>query len=207
MVYSPYPVVQQRGGLPGWAVALIAGGVSVFIVLVLAAIAIPTFLSERARTEPPQIPDRIGALTKSTDEAVQRDVAQLALNVAPGMRDKQAAAFVDGSGNRQVFVITAGFLTRLDDASLAGFERGYWETMRAQVPLGMRLSSEAPRHSGRLGGRVTCAPLISAAGVVTGSACLAVDAHAAVGTIELSPSGQLDPTLIDTVREAVLPRR
>jgi len=193
--------------MPGWAIAVIAIVASFLVLAVLAAVAIPTFLNERARAAAPQIPDRIGALTRSSDEAVTRDVARIAANLGSGQRDKQGAAFVDASGSRHVFVITAGFVTPVNDAFVVEFERGYWDGMRGQVPLGMELSSAVPRHAGRLGGRVTCAPLISPDGVTAGEVCLAVDANAWVSTIDLSLAGQLDPTLIDTVREAVLPGR
>jgi hypothetical protein len=209
MGYSPYAVVQQRGGMPAWAIALIAIVVSVFILMVLAAVAIPTFLDQRARAHTPQIPDRIGQLTWSTDASLQRQAQALA-DQQVGLRATRGSAFTDAQGTARVFVYTGAFVTPKSELELADYELGYWSGFPGSVPPGFVVGPATPRPSLGHGGQVSCSDVLADPGVgdqvPVGRACLSIDGWSSVSTIDLSATGIWDPALIDTVREAVQPR-
>ncbi len=155
MAYSPYPAVQQRGGMPGWAIALIAVVAGVFLVMVLAAVAIPTFLDQRVRAHTPQIPDRIGELTRSGDASLQRETQAVA-DQAVNQRGRQGAAFVDATGTRQVFVYTGAFVTPKSQAELAEYERGYWQGISSSLPEGYVVGPATAQPSLTYDGLMTC---------------------------------------------------
>jgi hypothetical protein len=208
MGYAPY-TVQQRGGMPGWAIALIAIVASVSVLMVLAAVAIPTFLDQRARAHTPQIPDRIGQLTRSTDPSAQQQAQALA-DQQIGLRATQGSAFTDAQGTARIFVYTGAFVSPKSELDLDDYEQGYWSGFPGAVPPGFALGPPTPQASPGHGGRVSCADVLAATGagdrVPVGRACLSIDSWSSVSTIDLSATGIWDPALIDTVRDAVQPR-
>ncbi len=194
--------------MPGWAIALIAVVAGVFLVMVLAAVAIPTFLDQRVRAHTPQIPDRIGELTRSGDASLQRETQAVA-DQAVNQRGRQGAAFVDATGTRQVFVYTGAFVTPKSQAELAEYERGYWQGISSSLPEGYVVGPATAQPSLTYDGLMTCSFVLAdeADGQVpVRRACLALDPWSSVSTIDLSATGEWDPALIDTVREAVQPR-
>jgi hypothetical protein len=178
----------------------------VLLVMILAAIAIPTFLDQRARAHTPQIPDRIGQLTRSPDASSQAQAQALA-DQQVGLRDMQGSAFTDAQGTARVFVYTGAFVTPKSDLELADYEHGYWSGFPGAVPPGFAVGRATPQPSLGHTGQVTCSDVLADMGagsqVPVGRACLSIDAWSSVSTIDLSATGDWDPTLIDSVREAV----
>ena len=203
-VYAPYPALQQRGGIPGWAIALIAVAASLFVVMVLAAIAIPVFLNQRAKAATPHIPQQLFGMSRSSDQVLNQKVEEQAAS-GPGQRGREGAVFVDGRG-RYLFVYTGAFITSKTDAALTAYSRGFFAGFDSSLSNGVGLGPVEPRKPGRLGGQVNCAPMLAPSGSNTGEVCLALTARTSVSTVYTSPLPQPDPTLITTVREAVMDR-
>jgi hypothetical protein len=196
--YAPPP----RTGMPGWAIGLIAGGAALFVVALLAAVALPTFLDQRARAQTPHIPDRIGALTRSSDPAVQAQLDVMSSSMGDGVSDLEAAVFVDVSGAPAVLVITGREVgdhgeENFDHATVdfrAGLQNG--------LPQDHSLGPTVPVDAGTVGGRVACADILAPTREPIGQACLSARGQAVVVTFAFGPS---EPGLVSTVRAAVLP--
>jgi len=171
-----------------------------FVIAVLAAIAIPTFLNQRVKAHTPKIPAQIGSLTRSPDQAAQEQ-AQKVLESEPNLASPRGAVFVDADGTHQVTVYTAAFRQPAADAELEEFEAGYWKGFRQTA--GVQLQTPQATDPGEHGGRVTCAMFSSPAG--TGETCVALDAWSMVVTTDQSMAGPPRRGFITTVREAVLP--
>jgi hypothetical protein len=199
-----YPAGKQRGGMPGWAIALIAVVLGLVIVFVLAAVAIPVFLNQRAKAGTPHIPQQLVGMSRSSDQVLNQKVREQAAS-GPGQRGREGAVFVDGTG-RYLFVYTGAFITSKTDAALTAYSRGFFAGFDSSLSNGVGLGPVEPRKPGRLGGQVNCAPLLAPSGSNNGEVCLAVTATTSVSTVYASPLPQPDPTLIITVREAVMGR-
>jgi hypothetical protein len=91
--YGPPPFGHPptgRPGLPGWGIALIAGGSIVLILAVLSVIAIPVLLSQRST---PVTPEQLGGLGRSTDPqltSAETDIHNDVVRLNPGVRTATA---------------------------------------------------------------------------------------------------------------------
>jgi hypothetical protein len=210
--YPPAPFVQTAPTYPppGWnpqfapsggsggsrALIIVAAVVGTVIVVgILAAIAIPVFLNQRAKAEAARItvsaPATVGGWTRLTDPTSRAIEQQLLAAPGPGTR----VAGVYGSGGRKQAFFSAGhvamsFADRRD--FLAGAESG----AARSTELGGAVFIDA--DPGVLGGRMRCTSL--ATGNVT--VCLFADAGA-YGSVTVFGSVNQGVTLARTVREAV----
>jgi type II secretory pathway pseudopilin PulG len=192
------------GGLPAWAIVLIAVPVVLVLVGILAAIAIPVFLDQRAKAldaattvvfpaSIENLPRQTGIDAKNATDSV--------LNALPrDFRDAQAGIYSDGS-THQIVVLSMrppkGSGRIPIDASVTDF----WAGARHGTPTSVTMSEPVDRDAGRLGGRMSCATLTGAS---TGQICVAVDSIVLVAVFDLSPSQ--DRNLPLRVREAVVHR-
>lgn len=200
--YSPYPVAQKRGGMPGWAIALIALGVGFIIVAVLAAVAIPVFLDQRERERVASttitFPEAVEGLPRSTDAEAQERLQSLLAGMPSGMRDPQGAIYTDGSA-QTIVLMSARFPRPAGPADMRDLMAGFDDGLVSNAPPGVTMSEPFEREPGRLGGRIRCATM---SGAATGQICMAADSASMLSITELSSAS--DPDLPRRVREAVV---
>jgi hypothetical protein len=206
-VYSPYLAVQQRGGMPGWVIALIAGGVSLFIVLVLAAVAIPTFLEQRDRERAEATttfawPATIEGLPQSTDMEELASLQDATVsNLPTEARDPQSSIYTDGT-TRRIVLVSAFFPRPAGRADMRDLFAGFEDGLASNPPPGVTMSEPFDREPGRLGGRIRCATM---SGALSGQFCMAADSASMLTIVDVSP-GTPDPDLPRRVRETVVRR-
>lgn len=205
----PYQLAPPpRSGLPGWAIALIAVAAGLLIVMVLAAVAIPTFLNQRSKANAAAttvtLPETLDGLERVRDPEVDA-VIQRQLETAPRtpLRDTQGAAYSDGEGH--IVVVTVSRFPRVANSRDVDHAiAGYQDAATTDLPPGVTVASGfQERPAGRLGGRISC---VTVEGNMTGQLCAAVESSTLLFVVDMGPSGSIDPDLPRRVREAVVHR-
>jgi hypothetical protein len=197
-----------RSGLPGWAIAVIAGGVGVLVVLILAAVVVPVFLHQRGLAElnatSVSLPPAVAGMTQVDDPAIRRQLADAAASIDTcGCTEPLLMTlYQDDAGTRRVFVAAAKFTRVPSPSQQQSFSLGTWRGIRdgaaGQATVGPAVDVDA----GRLGGTMTCAPIT--AGTTTGRTCVSVDRTSFVMMMVFGPA--TDAALPVSVREAVVHR-
>jgi hypothetical protein len=196
-----------RTGLPGWGIALIVGGVSVLVLLVLAAVAIPVFLHQRAQAELSAtsiaLPPAVAGLAEVDDPATQQQLADTArsLDTCDCTEPPRMTLYQDDAGTHRVFVAVSKFTRGLNPSEQQSFSGGMWRGIRAADAGGAMLGPQVDGDAGRLGGTMSCAPFTAGA---TGRVCVSVDRTSFVMMMEFGSA--TDPTLPVIVRESVVHR-
>jgi hypothetical protein len=209
----PWPPVVQPGGpqipprsgvLPAWAVVLVSVVVGTLVVGLLAAIAVPVFLHQRADSlaaaTTVSLPPSIENLSRVTGPDADSMLIAV-MNQYPDPPPLLQGAVYSDRDRHTLVVFTMKWTEALD----ADYRRGVIARFEAGVhrqPAGVHASDAADRDAGRLGGRMSCVTLT---GTSIGQACVAVDPAAIVVVYDFSPS--LDTDLPRRAREAVEHRR
>lgn len=205
-VYAPYPAVQQRGGLPGWAIAAICVPVVLIVMAILAAIAIPTFLDQRERASAEAttitLPEAVEGLPRSTDPEELARLESMLHNFPAGMSEPHGFVYSDGASHR-IVVVSARFPYAAGPAELRNLFAGFDDGLAPNAPPGVTMSEPFDREPGRLGGRIRCSTM---SGAASGQLCTAADAVSMLTIVDVS-AGATDPDLPRRVREAVVSRR
>ena len=189
--------------MPGWVIALIAGGTSVVVLLVLAAVAIPTFLDQRARAQTPHIPDRVGHLTRSHDPSVTAELDSVTPTMSEGFADVETGVFLTSDGSPFLLVVTGRDRTGDGEDDFERATREFMAGLANSLPPGNDVGPAVDVAAGPVGGRVACAEVFSA-GQPLGHSCLSARGAAIVITFSLGPT---DEALVTMVRRAVLPEQ
>ncbi|MDQ1643565.1 MAG: hypothetical protein QOJ90_2916 [Actinomycetota bacterium] len=202
--YPPAAASRGLGGLPAWAIVVIAVPVGLALLGILAAIAVPVFLNQRAKALDAAttvvFPASIENLPRQTGIDAQNAMDSVLSRLPRDFRDAQAGIYSDRS-RHQIVVLSmrppkgAGRIPI--DASVTDF----WAGAHHGTPTSVTMSEPVDRDAGRLGGRMSCATLTGAS---TGQVCVAVDSIVLVAVFDLSPSP--DRNLPLRVREAVVHR-
>jgi hypothetical protein len=200
----PY-AAPARGGLPGWAIALICAGGSVVVLMIVAAVALPVFLHQgdvavaKATTLSPAA--QVGDLTQSTDPRVLQVTDQLtaAWSTCGCLQPPVGMSYQDPDRTHVLTVVGSKFVRAAGDASRQRVQREFW---RGAHSGSTAIGPDSDRDPGRLGGTLRCAEV--AGGGATGRVCLSVDAGAVVVVVDRVRTGeQLDPDLVLTARESM----
>jgi hypothetical protein len=198
----------SRTGLHGWGIALIVGGVGVLVLLVLAAVAIPVFLHQRAQAElsatSVSLPPAVAGMTEVDDPATQLQLADAVRSIdSCGCTEPLLMTlYQDNIGTHRVLVATGKFSSAASASDQRSFSVNMWAGIRdgaeeEAATVGPAVETDA----GRLGGTMTCAPITADA---TGRVCVSVDRTSFVMMMEFGPA--IDPTLPVIVRESVVHR-
>jgi hypothetical protein len=197
----PY-AAPARGGLPGWAIALICTAGGGLLIMIVAAVAIPVFLHERdtavARATTLSPAAQVAGMTRSTDPRLQQMTDQMSagLPACGCFRPAVTATYQDPDRTRVLVVIGAMFTGPVDRE---GYLRGFWHGAHSSMPT---LGPESGRDPGRLGGTLSCAALST--GGAYGQLCVSMDAGALVILVDLAKvDHHLDPALMVTARESM----
>jgi len=185
----------QRSGLPGWAIALIAGGVGFVVLGILAAIAIPVFLSQRGKAEWQSTTVSLPASVAGQDRNTSAAATKLAAGFASEGVPVDSVGLYGPLGPDSVIVIamkTPRFETPQEqEDTQAGFERGF----AARAGTGMTLTRQA--EPGKLGGRLSCGSM------QTVQVCVTINANSIVALV--TGSSKVDPVaLTRQTREAAV---
>jgi hypothetical protein len=206
----PFPYAQPhaapaRGGLPGWAIALICAGAGGLLLMIAAAVAIPVFLHQRdaavARATTLSPAARVGGLTRSTDARMQQDIEPMtaALSACGCFQSYVTSGYVVPDRTHVLIVIGARFLRPADEQTRESFQRSFWGGGKSDVAT---LGPERDLDPGRLGGTLRCAAMST--GRAAGQLCVSVDAGAVVVMLDMGrPGQQPDLDLIVTARESM----
>jgi hypothetical protein len=207
----PY-AAPARGGLPGWAIALICAVAGVLLILIAAAVAIPVFLHQRdaavAKATTLSPADQVSGMTQSTDPRMQQatDPMTSALSGCGCFQPAVTSSYQDPDRTHVLIVIGARFLRPADDLTRESFQRNFWKGASASAAgpnaAGTTLGPVRDMDPGRLGGTLHCAAMST--GGAAGQVCLSVDAGAVVTVLDLVRADlQQDPDLIVTARESI----
>ncbi len=185
----------QRSGLPGWAIALIAGAVGFVVLAILAAIAIPVFLSQRAKAEwqstTVSLPPTLAGLNRNTSSAAGTLADGFAGNGVPA-----GSVGIYGELGANAVIVIAVKTPRSENpaeqqATQSGFERSF--AGRGDGTFSLTQGADP----GKLGGRLGCGTL------QTVQVCVATNANSIVSVV--TGSKDLDPvTLTRQAREAAV---
>jgi hypothetical protein len=198
----------SRTGLPGWAIALIVGGVGVLVLLVLAAVAIPVFLHQRAQAElsatSVSLPPALAGMTEVDDPATQQQMADTvrSIDTCSCTGPLLMTLYLDNIGTHSVLVAAGKFSSAESAFVQQSFSANMWTGIReSAAEEGATVGTAVETDAGRLGGTMSCAPITVDA---TGRVCVSVDSTSFVMTMEFGPT--IDPTLPVIVRESVVHR-
>ena len=196
-----------RSGLPGWAIALIAAG-GVLTLLIMAAVAIPVFLQQQARavlgSTSVSLPPAVAGLPQVDDPAIRQQLAAQAAAIPTcGCTEPlMLTLYQDQAGTHRI-VVMAGKFTRPASASAQrSISDQTWLGLRDGAAGTVTFGPPVDVDPGLLGGRVSCAPITAG---TTGRACVSVDGASLVTMMEFAPT-ITDPTVPVSVREAVVHR-
>lgn len=192
---APPFATATRHGMPVWAKVLLFVGAA-FLLLIVAAVAIPVFLHQRAKATAArttvQMPATAAGLVRLTDATSLRYEQHLLQAPTPGRH--VAAVYGTAAGERRALVLAGtAAMTQQDQAEfLAGAERG------ASKSLPVPFKDVAP---GKLGGSMRCGddPSLQLA------ICVFADGGA-YGAVDLLGS-ERDSTRAVEIREQVEHRR
>jgi hypothetical protein len=136
------------------------------------------------------MPATLIGLARSTDPAIQAQVAQLATDVPSGFTHRQSAGYV---GDTSTLLVVAAkpqhILTLAEQESLT---RSFWAQEAASVPDGSSLAAPSTPAGASATGTLTCADELTA----DGSARVCVDAQATalvVFVLASTDNGGSDP--------------
>jgi hypothetical protein len=200
----PY-AAPARGGLPGWAIALICAGGGVLLILIAAAVAIPVFLHQRdaavakATTLSPAA--EVAGMTRSTDPRMQQDIDPMTagMSACGCFQPPVTSGYVVPDRTHVLIVLGAKFVRPADDQTRESFQRSFWGEGSSTVAT---LGPVRDVDPGRLGGTLRCAAMST--GRAAGQLCVSVDAGAVVVVLDLGrPDHQPDPALIIAARESI----
>ncbi|MDP9220945.1 MAG: hypothetical protein M3P23_10460 [Actinomycetota bacterium] len=191
---APYPYATAPGRSTGVKVAIALGAAAATLVIVgiLAAVAIPVFLNQRAKSEAAHISVSLPAqaagyprLTGSADAQIQ----QLVADVPHEMGTPQGAIYGTGNTPRIVIIVGAHPMT-------AAVQNGYLGGVaRSEHASGL---TQTPVPAGSLGGQMQCG--VSAD--KTRTDCAFADAGA-FGVIDVAGSGADTNALVQQLRLVV----
>ncbi len=201
-VPPPPLAAPARSGLPVWAVALIGVG-GLFALGIVAAVALPTFLSGRQHSQlaatSVAMPATVIGLPRSADPATQSQAAQLAADIPSGFTHRQSAGYVGGSATLLVAAAKPQHILTL--AEQESLTRSFWANEAASVPDGSSLAAPSTPAGAGATGTLTCADEITDDGAAT--ICIDAQATALVVFVLASTSGS-DPTAPAQVPPAVV---
>jgi hypothetical protein len=196
--------VLPPAGLPGWAVALMGGGVLVVLAIV-AAVVIPVFLNNgqhsRLAATSLAMPPTVVGLPRSADPASQSQADQFAAFIPSDFTGRLSAGYVAGSSTLVVAAAKPPHV--LTFAEQAALTRSFWahEANSAAADGGLGAPS-TPAGAGATG-TLTCADELTADGSAT--VCVDAQATALVVFVLNSTSGiSSDPTAPAQVPTAVV---
>ncbi len=168
-VPPPAAAVPARSGLPPWAVLLITVG-AMLVVGIVAAVALPAFQSDRQHTRLADttvaMPPVLVGLARSTDPAIQAQVAQLATDVPSGFTHRRSAGYVGDSST--LLVVAAKPQHILTLAEQESLTRTFWAQAAASVPDGSSLAAPSTPSGAGATGTLTCADELTADGTAPG---------------------------------------
>jgi hypothetical protein len=198
----------SRTGLPGWAIALIVGGLGVLVVLILAAVAIPVFLHQRAQADlsatSVSLPPALAGMTEVDDPATKQQIADTvgSIDTCSCTGPLLMTVYVDNIGTHRVVVAAGKFSSAASASVQQSFSANMWVGIRdSAAEEGATVGPVVEADAGRLGGTMSCAPITADA---TGRVCVSVDRTSFVMMMEFGPT--IDPTLPVIVRESVVHR-
>jgi hypothetical protein len=189
----------RRGGLPGWAIGLIVGAAGLVVLSILAAVAVPVFLNQRAKAvyqaTTMQFPGAVDGLTRNAaDPTAERLAAavQRQADAQQGLFVMRGAAYGDATSGSIDYVITGHATRSLTMLEQTSIRLGM---VNASGKQGAALTTEPP---GRLGGDFRCA-----ATGQKGTMCFATDPAGIVVIVIVGgdQAGQVDRAR--QIREAV----
>ena len=203
-VPPPAAAMPAKSGLPAKAIAAITVG-GMLVVGIVTWIALPAVLNGRqhsrlADTSVVMPPALIG-LARSTDPAIQSQVAQLATDVPSGFTHRRSAAYVGDSST--LLVVAAKPRHVLTLAEQESLTRSFWAQAAASVPDGSSLAAPSTPAGAGATGTLTCADELTADGTAT--VCVDAQATALVVFVLASSSDSgSDPTAPAQVPPAVV---
>jgi hypothetical protein len=211
----PYPhpyAAPARGGLPGWAIALICAVAGALLILIAAAVAIPVFLHQRdaavAKATTLSPADQVSGMAQSTDPGMQQATNTMAsaLSGCGCFQPAVTSSYLAPDRTPVLIVSGAKFRRAADGATREGFDRSFWKGASSSAAgpnaAGTTLGPVRDLDPGHLGGTLRCAAIST--GGSTGLMGLSVDAGAVVAVIDLVRAGhEQDPDLIVTARESL----
>ena len=202
---APVPAEAPRSGLPGWAIAALAGVAGLVALGVVAAVAVPVLLNTRqtsrlaATTVEP--PATLIGLPRSNDPAAQAQADRLAAALPRGVRSGRAAAYAGGSST--VVLAAAKPPHLLTIAEQEALTRSFWAGEASSVPADASLGAPAPPADAAVTGGLTCADELTSGG--TSTVCFDVQQTALVVYVLSSASGSgSDPSAAAQVPAAVV---
>jgi hypothetical protein len=196
----PYPVAAPaRRGIPGWAIALIAGGGSLVVFVVLAAVAIPVFLNQREKAAAALYtvdqPTTVEGFTLSHDALAQRMDDDALSDLSPKQAETATAlVYADTAGKPRLYVVVdrTGTLPARFADSVRAEERGFQQGTTTTLNF-------ATVDPGTLGGLMQCA--------TTGDSTICIWADRGTAGV-VAAFGLTDGVTADRqAREAVVHRR
>jgi hypothetical protein len=202
-----YPPV-RRPGRPPWAIVAICVPAVLVSFAILAAVAIPTFLNQRDKAIAAEttvaMPVELVGLPPSPDTAArQRLQGQLEnLKHCGCLSLPVAEVYADAGQTHTLFIAAATLTAPFHSDDRAEFVRGFWHASRSAAG-NAAVGEPQDRDPGKLGGTLSCAPLI---GDVSGVTCVAIDAGSVVVLTDIQPGSLVSSALPTRAREAVVHR-
>jgi hypothetical protein len=188
--------------------ALIATAGGVLMVLVLAAVAIPVFLDQRAKADlsatSVTLPPTVAGLPEVDDPAVRQQLAEQRSNLSTcGCTEPLLLTlYQDQAGTHRIVVMAGKFTHPAGPTTQQSIVDDTWRGIRDGAAGTLTFGTPVDADPGALGGRVTCAPITTG---TTGRACVAVDGTSIVTMMEFAPP-DTDLALPTVVRESVVHR-
>jgi hypothetical protein len=200
--YQNFPPTSGRSAGSKVLIGLAIGVVGFVVLAILAAIAIPVFLSQRAKTanrnvvlpgillEQPQVHNT------NLDTAMSNAVANLQ-NSMTGLTETRGAYY--GPADQPLFAVVAG---RLPNRPTAADENSFFTAIAADDKL---THGFTPTGSGPYGGKMECGQAIAAEAPIT--FCASVDSAAVVLIIGFSQSSDQTAILARQIIGSIEPAR
>ncbi|MGZ4638799.1 MAG: hypothetical protein ACXV2J_07045 [Actinomycetes bacterium] len=208
---AAYRAPASRSGLPTWAIVVICAVGGLFVLGVVAAVALPAFLAQREKAAAAAtvvaVPASIGGLSQAGATAAQRQEFQTWMSsFSRAMSAPQGAVFGDGTPDHSLVVLAGRFGRVLHSRDRDAFVQGFWNS--ASHGSAGALGTPRDVSPGHLGGRLSCAEMTGTGTGPSGRGqmCVAIDAGALVVSIETQTGHTPSPEFARTVREAVVHR-
>lgn len=191
------PGPEPRSGLALWVVALIATGMAAVVLAIVLAIAIPVFISQRAKSEWQStrvtLPSSVAGLDRITGSTVDPLIKSM---IAPPLEAKDIGVY-GTLGPKVVLVMALKSPSAMTEAAQARERAGF---LKGSTTGGLYLTLTRQKDAGGLGGWFGCAK--AQAGITV---CLATDEGSLFGAV-VGP-GITDPISLSLqAREATVTR-
>jgi hypothetical protein len=148
----------------------------VFALLIVAAVALPLFLSSRQHSQlaatSVTLPTTVIGLPRSADPGTRAQAAQLAADMPAGFRKRQSSGYVGGSSTLLVAAAKAPHVLTL--AEQQTITRTFWAHEAGSVPDGSSLAAPSTPAGAGATGTLTCANELTS----DGTAAVCIDAQA-----------------------------